>query len=145
MYKPPSTSVHTCSNAFEAAFIKNYLAGHGIAATFDGEDALGFTGRYGVLGKGVAVRVAPGSAARARALLAAMPEPEAAPDEAVPGADEEDDGLVIAPPAACPNCASAHIGSALPPRWLDRLLLGLPRRLAGGTWHCADCGWSWRP
>lgn len=144
MHKPPSTSVHTCANPFEAEFMKSYLAGHGVTAWFDGEDSLGFTGRYGVLGKGVALRVRPGDAARARALLADRPSPDAGwegtPDEA-----QEEMEEAAARPGACPNCESPRIGPGAPPRWLDRALLGLPRRLAAGTWHCADCGWSWRP
>ncbi len=141
----PSRRVKYCANVFEAAFLKEYLVSCGIKAWYDGEDSVGFTGRYAMLARGVALRVRPGDLERARMLLENVPSPEAADDEELaPAEAEEDEQQVVAAPATCPNCGSENIGQPRPPRWLVYLLFGLPVLFGGGAWACGACGWTWK-
>jgi hypothetical protein len=138
----PSRRLKYCASVFEAAFLKEYLVSNGVEAWYDGEDSLGFTGRYSILARGVALRVRPGDFARAVKLLKSMPEllPEEEPEEAV---DDDAEQRVGATPPACPNCGSENTGQPRPPRWLVFLLIGLPLLLGGG-YVCGECGWTWK-
>lgn len=135
-----------CANTFEAAFLKAYLESEGVEAWFDGEDSRGFTGRYSVVGRGVALRVRKQNAKRALLLLEHIPDPPEY-DEGEDVAFEESEASAAPAPApeSCPNCGSASIARSNIPRWLMIVLLGLPALFRDESWCCSACGWQWTP
>ena len=145
--------VHECGSIAEAEILKGYLAGHGINATYDGDGSLGFIGKYRAM-RGVTLRVPALQAQAARKLIDKADfsaQAKAVEDE---GSDNWRDVYTQertqrpakdSDPKACPNCGSQEIHPEGPPRWLNRLLLGLPMLFVRETWACAGCGWYWHP
>lgn len=141
--------VKYCENHFEASFLKEFLLSKGVKAWFDGEDSMGFMGRYAVIGRGVALRVLPTDLNRARKLLENVPEPEPLDENEeydVAGEQETARKGESAPiPDVCPNCGSTKIGRARQSRAITILLFGLPLLFQSSSWSCSECGWFWKP
>ncbi len=150
---PARTIVRRCANSFEAAFLKGYLEEHGIEAWDGSESERAWTGRYGTLSRGVALKVRTTDAASARRLLENPPEAlreEPAPEENAPeGGNVPICSRCDTPPAKCPNCGSENIVETAGTKvfWLlgGLLLLGIPFLLGSRPrrgFFCRDCDWD---
>ncbi len=148
---PKRITVKNCADPMEAAFLRDWLARHGIDVINTAEQMSPWTGRYGLLARGPQLRVIPRDVQRARELLKAPPTCILAAetdDDALPPppAYTQDDCMQDDAYLRCPNCGSTNIEKRHM-SWpvfllVNLLLLGLPFLLSSPTWICHDCDWD---